>query len=168
MVAPVVILPVLALGELYPARARAYHDADLFALKRSERFKIDARVGGGLFGCKESHRNCALYPVFILFLDVSVEIKIIHLGGDFAGELRSVEKRYQSSPAHPAGSRFPIRFAPQAIWADGSHPGHNNAPKTHYFILRTKSPFDSGQWVILILRYKASFYPCQYFSLDDC
>ena len=47
MIATVVILPVLALGELYPARSRPHDHADLFALKLGESFKAYL----GVFGC---------------------------------------------------------------------------------------------------------------------
>ena len=65
MIRAIVVLLVLALGELDSTSAGADNYADVLTFGSGEGLKIDPGVFGGFIGGEEGHRHRALHAVFV-------------------------------------------------------------------------------------------------------
>jgi hypothetical protein len=84
MVALIVVLLVLALGELDPARAGTQNHADVLALGGGEILEIESGILSGLFDGKKSHRHRSLHAVLVFLRDVAIKVEAFDFGGDAA------------------------------------------------------------------------------------
>ena len=65
MIAAIVVLLILALGELDSSRAGSDDHSNVFAFGFGKSFEILPGVFGGFVGREESHRHSALHAVFV-------------------------------------------------------------------------------------------------------
>jgi hypothetical protein len=65
VIASIVVLLVLSLGELDSAGPGADDDADVLTFGWCQRFEFQPRIFGGFIGREERHGNRALHTVFI-------------------------------------------------------------------------------------------------------